>query len=145
MTIVLAVGATLTLGACANDTLLGVTASQPTAALPAKPKVDPACSTLAARIEQLRQGGVVERVEAVSKGKSSTVKVKRESLAQMAELDKANAEFQAKCSTFPRAASVPPAKPVAAAAKQPTDEKAEAVIAKAQAASATGTAPKTPR
>ena len=135
MTILLAIGATLTLGACANDGLsFGELGAQPTAALPAKPSVDPACTALASRIETLRRDGVVERVEAVSKGKGSSVKVKRASLAQMAELDKANAEFQARCSTVPRAATVPP-KPVAAA-KQASDAKAEALIAKAQAAPA---------
>ncbi|MGE0766908.1 MAG: hypothetical protein AB7L90_10630 [Hyphomicrobiaceae bacterium] len=133
-TILFAIGSTLMLGACANDTLVGGFASEPTAAIPAKPRVDPACQALAARIDDLRRDGVVERVEAVSKGKSASVNVKRASLAQMAELSKANADFQARCSTVPRAAAMPASKQVASSA----DQKADAVIAKAQATSAAG-------
>ena len=66
----------------------------------AAPKVDPACYTIAQRIETLRKDGLTERLEKASEGKTSTVAVKRTSLAQAAELDRANAEFQAKCSTF---------------------------------------------
>src|SRR5690606_23954196 len=54
-------------------------------------KVDRACYTLAQRIEMLRRDGVTERNEQASHGKSSSVSVKRTSLAQVAELDKANA------------------------------------------------------
>jgi hypothetical protein len=66
----------------------------------AAPKTDPACYALTQRIDMLRKDGLTERLEKASVGKSSTVAVKRESLAQAAELDKANAEFQAKCSTL---------------------------------------------
>lgn len=66
----------------------------------AAPKTDPACYSLAQRIDMLRKDGLTDRLEKASVGKSSTVAVKRESLAQAAELDKANAEFQAKCSTL---------------------------------------------
>lgn len=108
----LTIGAVLTLGACANDTLLSFSDGPTTASLPAKPAVDPACASLASRIEALRKEGVVERVEAASKGKGATVSVKRASLGQIAELEKANADFQARCSTLPRAAAtVPPVQP----------------------------------
>lgn len=126
------IGASLTLAGCANDSLLGGIggeASQPTAALPAKPPVDPACNALAARIDALRKEGVVERVEAASKGKGSSVSVKRASLGQIAELEKVNAEFQAKCSTVPRSASAP-------ATPQPPQAAAAAVAAKAAAKTA---------
>lgn len=66
-------------------------------AVPAAPAVDPSCHALAQRIQALRQDGLTERLEKASVGKSSTVSVKRASLGQAAELDKANAEFQAKC------------------------------------------------
>jgi hypothetical protein len=72
----------------------------PPAAVAAAPKIDPACYTLSQRIDTLRKEGVAERIEKASVGKSTTVAVKRASLAQAAELDKANAEFQAKCSTL---------------------------------------------
>jgi hypothetical protein len=64
------------------------------------PKVDPSCAPLAARIEALRREGVTDRIEKASVGKTANVSVKRASLAQVAELDKANAEFQARCSTL---------------------------------------------
>jgi hypothetical protein len=61
------------------------------------PKLDPACVALTARIDALRKEGVTERAEKASIGKSANVSVKRASLAQLAELDKANAEFQTRC------------------------------------------------
>ncbi len=63
-------------------------------------KIDPQCYSLAQRIDVLRKEGVTERIEKASVGKTATVAVKRASLAQAAELDKANAEFQARCSTL---------------------------------------------
>jgi hypothetical protein len=93
--------------ACSSDgslvgsslTTSSVSAPQTTAQAPA-PRVDPACASLSARIDALRKEGVTERVEKASVGKTTNVSVKRTSLAQIAELDKANAEFQAKCSTL---------------------------------------------
>lgn len=122
LAITLTVGSALVLAGCANDSLVGSGATSATAALPPKPAVDPACTTLASRIDALRKEGVVDRVEAAAKGKSSTVSVKRASLGQIAELEKANADFQAKCSTVPRA-------PANAAAPSPT---AQPVAAKVQ-------------
>lgn len=133
LTIIFAVGSTLALGACANDTgFFSESASQPTAALPPKPRIDPACQSLAARIDTLRRDGVVDRAEAVSKGKGTSVKVKRASLAQLAELDKANAEFQARCSTVPRTATVAPAPVAAPAAAKTSANGATAKVAAAQ-------------
>ena len=127
MTVILAVGATLTLGACADSSIFGDSAFQSTAALPAKPMVDPSCQALSTRIEAMRRDGVVDRAEAVAKGKGTNVKVKRESLAQLAELDKANAEFQSKCSTLPRAVTAPTPRQVAAAA-QNSDTREDASV-----------------
>ena len=80
------------------------------------PRVDPACAGLAQRIEALRRDGVIDRAEKASVGKTTTVSVKRASLAQIADLDKANAEFQARCSTVPvqTQAQVVPITPVPA-------------------------------
>lgn len=91
---------TVVLAACAGDQgslFGGETAS---VAPPPAPKVDPACVALTSKIEGLRKEGVAERVEKAAAGKGTTVNVKRDSLAKMTELDKANAEFQAKCSTI---------------------------------------------
>lgn len=110
------------LGACANDgSMIGssLTTSSVDATQQAKaaaPKVDPACIQLAAQIDGLRKEGVVERAEKASAGKTANVQVKRASLAKLAELDKANADFQAKCSNTPApATAVAPAAPAAPA------------------------------
>ncbi len=135
ISITLTVGAALSLAACANDTLIGSGATSATAALPPKPAVDPACATLASRIDALRRDGVVDRVEAAAKGKGTTVSVKRASMGQIAELEKANADFQAKCSTVPRA-------PVSAAAPgsvAPTAAKAQPAAVKTAAAATNAT------
>ena len=86
------------LGTSLTTQSIGTTPSSTSVA--AAPKTDPACYSLSQRIDILRKDGLTERLEKASVGKSSTVAVKRESLAQAAELDKANAEFQAKCSTI---------------------------------------------
>ncbi|MEZ5842190.1 MAG: hypothetical protein R3D27_00465 [Hyphomicrobiaceae bacterium] len=101
---VAALGAAL--GACANDSTNFLTTSAvtpPPAAVtkpiaePAAVPVDPSCAPLAARIDQLRQDQAVANLEKASLGKTRTVAVKRKSLAQQAELNKANFEFQSKC------------------------------------------------
>ncbi len=101
-------------------------------------KVDPVCAALAARIDQLRQDGVTERAEKAAAGKGNTVQVKRASLGQLADLDKANAEFQAKCSTIPRPAPQQAAAnvvtPVATAAKPAAAAPAAAAPAQPAAA-----------
>jgi hypothetical protein len=126
--------ATLTLAACADGSTgllstasLGTTA--PVAA--AAPQPDPACVALTARIDTLRKDGVVERVEKASSGKSKTVSVKRDSLAKMTELDKANAEFQAKCALPLTTASVRPASPAVQAAVATATQSGAAQQAKA--------------
>lgn len=109
--------AILTLAACGTLLLAGCSSSSgglfgsnplTTQSIPATtsntvaatPKVDPACYSIAQRIETLRRDGLTERLEKAAAGKSTNVSVKRTSLQQAAELDKANAEFQAKCSAF---------------------------------------------
>jgi hypothetical protein len=130
------------MGACANDgSMIGssLTTSSVDPSQPAKTsaaKVDPACNLLSARIDALRKEGVVERAEKVSSGTSSTVSVKRASLAKLAELDKANAEFQSKCSTVP----LPPATQAmapAAATSAPAKTAQAAPAAQAQPAATT--------
>ncbi len=105
------------LAGCANqNSVLGNGANVTTSSVApvppvqmAAPKVDPACISLTAKIDTLRKDGVAERIEKISTGKTAKVSVKRDALAKMTELDKANAEFQAKCSTLsPRSASMAP-------------------------------------
>jgi hypothetical protein len=105
----------------------------------AAPQPDAACVALTARIDALRRDGVVERVEKASAGKGKTVNVKRESLAKITELDKANAEFQAKCALPLTTASVRPAPAAAAPTVQAAAVTAAqtAAVDKAKATAAT--------
>lgn len=133
--------ATLSLAACADGStgLLSTASlgtSTPAVAAAAAPQPDPACVALTARIDTLRKDGVVERVEKASSGKSKTVSVKRDSLAKMTELDKANAEFQAKCALPLTTASVRPAAPLGQAAVATAVQSATAQQAKATATAA---------
>lgn len=103
-----ALGVTLLAGCSSDGGLLGSslttqsigTNASATQVAAAAPKVDPACYSLQQKIDTLRKDGLTEKLEKAAVGKSSTVAVKRASLAQAAELDKANAEFQARCSAF---------------------------------------------
>lgn len=60
-------------------------------------KVDPACIALSSQIDTLRNEGSVDRLAKAAEGKSSSVQVKRTSLAKQAELNKAYADFQTRC------------------------------------------------
>lgn len=110
-------------GGCAVDgagnplTTSAVLAPEKTAAA----KIDPACATLTSQIETLRKEGAVERLEKAAEGKGQSVQVKRASLAKQAELNKANADFQAKCGPqIPKAQS---AQAAPAAATTPAAQK----------------------
>jgi hypothetical protein len=61
-------------------------------------KSDPACLTLAAQIEALNRDGTVDRV---SKAAAKKYTLKTADLAKADELNKANTEFQTKCSAYP--------------------------------------------
>ena len=73
-------------------------------------KSDPACLTLAAQIEALNRDGTIDKV---SKAAAKKYKLKTEDLAKADELNKANNEFQSKCSAYPP-------RPVVAATTTPT-------------------------
>ncbi len=83
---------------CSGNGDLGITSSvTPEKTAAAAPRVDPVCASLASQIDTLRQEGSIDRLEKAAAGKSSSVQVKRTALAKQAELNKANADFQAKC------------------------------------------------
>lgn len=113
----------LSLAGCANDGGL-LANSLTTASVPEQPKVaespkvDPQCFALMTKIDEMRKEGTPARIEKVATGgKGSTANVKRDSLAKLTELDKANAEFQARCSNLAlRQAAAPMVAPVAAPA-----------------------------
>jgi len=76
-----------TTGSVSNDG-----APQATAA----PKVDPQCVALISRIEALRKEGITEKVE---KAAAKKYKMTAADAAKADQLNKANADFQARCST----------------------------------------------
>ena len=80
-------------------------------------KADSACVTLASQIDGLRKEGTAGRLEAAAAGTSATVPVLRASLKKQADLNKANADFQARCSKVPMAptSAQAPALPASAA------------------------------
>lgn len=75
----------------------------------AEQKSDPVCVTLIARIETLRKEGIQDKIE---KAAAKRYKMTQADLGKADQLNKANAEFQARCST------VTP-KPTTAAAETP--------------------------
>jgi hypothetical protein len=142
---VLIIGASL-LGGCSGglgdmfgSSSAGLTS---TASIPEVAKADPACSTLVSQIDGLKKEGVADKVEkaAAKKYKMSSV-----DLVKADQLNKANGEFQAKCSVGPKPSqtamatpAVPPAAAQMATAKATTavsgaaTTAAKAAVAKAQ-------------
>ena len=109
----LALAAALLLGGCANSGDGLTTASLTNNAIAsnnakaannatASPvaKVNFACATLAAKIDDLRREGTMARLAKVAQGKSRATMVKRAALAKASALDQANMEYQAKCSAI---------------------------------------------
>ena len=96
----IAVGLMSLLAACANDgqlmlgngPLFGATT---TASIPARPRIDPVCATLSSQIELLHQEGIAAKVE---KAAAKKHRMTAADLNKAAQLNKANAEFQSKCS-----------------------------------------------
>lgn len=118
-------------GSSASDvTTSSVAATQAAAA----PRVDPACGNLALEIDTLRREGVADKVE---KAAAKKYKMTTTDLGKANQLNRANGEFQAKCSTLPRTAAV--ADPALAAAAAP----AKAAVTKAATTKAAPAAAKT--
>ena len=79
------------------------------------PKVDPICVTLTSQIETLKKDGIAEKIE---KAAAKKYKMTAADLTKADQLTKANAEFQAKCSTLspkPATTAQAPAQPAPAA------------------------------
>ena len=85
-----------------------------TQAAAAEQKIDPACVTLASRIEALRKEGVAAKLEKAANNKK--YKMTQADLRKADELTKANADFQFRCSTIvmKSAADLPPPPPAPA-------------------------------
>ena len=110
---VLLVGS-IALAGCAGSDIFGGGAEQVTTSSVAAqaPKMDPACPSLQAQIDNLRKDGVADKVE---KAAAKKYKMTPVDIAKADQLNKANADFQNKCSTLPRSAAAAPVAPVAAA------------------------------
>jgi len=113
----LAAGSALLAGCADSNALFGNSANLTTASVTpaAAPKADPVCATLTAQIDTLRKEGIADKIEKASLKK---YKMTTAELVKADQLNKSNADFQAKCSTYkPTVASVAPAA-AAVAAKQ---------------------------
>lgn len=127
---------------CASDSggLVSTSSVAPDKVAAAAPKIDPACVTLSSQIDSLRKEGAVERLEKAASGKTASVQVKRTSLAKQAELNKANADFQAKCGPSMPKAQTAQAAPQAAIAVPAAATQAAASVAPTAATAVAGAA-----
>ncbi|HXF53484.1 MAG TPA: hypothetical protein VNK52_05110 [Hyphomicrobiaceae bacterium] len=94
----IALAGALALAGCANMEGLGGGGQMTTASVPPQPKIDPSCVILASQIDSLRDEGVPDKI---AKAAANKYKMKTADLVKADQLTKANAEFQAKCSTLP--------------------------------------------
>lgn len=127
------------LGGCsggASDIFGGSSAGlATTASIPEVSKVDPACTTLVSQIDGLKKEGVADKV---AQAAAKKYKMNAADLGKADQLNKANGEFQAKCSVGPKpsqtaamtAPVAPPALSQAVTAQASTAVKA--AVAKAQ-------------
>lgn len=128
---------TVALGGCSGDngnffTTGALGDSKP--ATPVVAPVSPACQSLAAQIDKLHQDGAVDRLDKVaSEGTAGDVKIKRSTLQTQAQLNKANAEFIAKCGPALPKSTTAAAAPATPAVPTPTTKVAQAAAAKAAA------------
>ena len=81
---------------------------------------DPACVSLASRIDALRREGVPEKIE---KAAAKKYKLTQADIAKADQLTKSNADYQLRCSTIvPMSAQLAPTKPPAARAANPAPQ-----------------------
>jgi outer membrane murein-binding lipoprotein Lpp len=84
------------LAGCAGDSTDGLFTTGALSGTQTASKVDPACVTLAASIDGLRKEGIAEKIE---KAAAKKYKMTATDLKKADQLTKANADFQARCST----------------------------------------------
>jgi hypothetical protein len=131
----LLIGATL-LGGCSGGLgdMFGSSAGlTSTASIPEVAKVDPACATLVSQIDGLKNDGVADKV---AKAAAKKYKMTAADLTKADQLNKANGDFQAKCSVGPKpsqsaAVSAPSMSPVAQLAASKATTKASAAASTA--------------
>ncbi len=131
---------TLLLAGCADGSLGSgfntgsIDPQKQAAAEQAKNSKQALCNTLVSQIDALNGEGISDKM---SKAAAKKYKLKPTDLTKADELNKANTEFQSKCSDFPpRVATTAPIEPVTTGAATPA-------AAPAKTAAATTTAPAT--
>jgi mRNA-degrading endonuclease toxin of MazEF toxin-antitoxin module len=100
--------AALVSGCADTSSLFGNSANLTTSSVtPASaPKLDPACSALTTQIDSLRKEGIAEKIEKASLKK---YKMTTAELVKADQLNKSNADFQTKCTSYkPTVASAAP-------------------------------------
>ncbi len=107
---------------CAQDGTLmtngfNTSSISPEATTAQMPKSDPACVTLASEIDALNQEGVSDKI---AKAAAKKYRMKSADLAKVDALNKAHAEFQTKCSSYPPSPIMAKAEPAATAPKVAT-------------------------
>ena len=123
------------LAGCANDGSLSTglntgSVNPQTAATSASKSQEALCLTLASQIEALNTEGIPDKV---SKAAAKKYKLKSTDLTKADELNKANTEFQGKCSSYPpRVAATAPVEPVAAIKEASAKEATKTAAAKAK-------------
>jgi len=123
----IALAGALALAGCANMDGFGGGGQMTTASVPPQPKVDPACVILASQIDNLREEGVPDKI---AKAAANKYKMKSADFIKADQLTKANAEFQAKCSTLPPRPQAESAAAPSAAGGPPVQTVAKATTAK---------------
>ena len=121
------------LAGCANDgslsTGLNTGSVNPQTAATTKSQ-EALCLTLASQIEALNTEGVPDKV---SKAAAKKYKLKSTDLTKADELNKANTEFQGKCSSYPpRVAATAPVEPVTTTKEASAKEATKTAAAKAK-------------
>jgi hypothetical protein len=117
------------LAGCADGSLtsgLNTGSVNPQTQTQAAKATDAVCLTLASQIEALNTEGVSDKV---SKAAAKKYKLKATDLSKADELNKANTEFQGKCSSYPpRVASTAPVEPVTTGSTTPVKTAAKPPI-----------------
>lgn len=136
----LAAGSALVSGCADSTSVFGNGANLTTASVaPAAAKVDPACTALTTQIDTLRKEGIVEKIEKASLKK---YKMTTAELVKADQLNKSNADFQTKCTSYKPSMAAAPSAPVTASAATAAASAAKAAAAAKPASEAVTAAAK---
>jgi len=109
LTLAAAVSAAALMAGCADTPSLfnsGSSNLTTSSVAPAPAKADPVCVSLSSQIDGLRKEGIADKIEKASLKK---YKLTTAELAKADQLNKANLDFQSKCSTYKPSMAAAPA------------------------------------